>query len=369
MLSLSFTIAFLLHLLLFCTAPMVTYIMNEMNLSHAGFGVLFSAAMIGLILFRIPWGIIGDRIGYVNAFRIALPIAAISAIARGVSSNYTTLLLSQFFLGIGLAAVLPCLPILIREWSYGRLGFWTGVYISGFAVGNATALGLTSMILGVLPWRNALLIYGIVAIVVTILWWILGRKNGESSPTVVGNFPKLLRDRYVWLLLFLMIASMASYDTLATWMPKVLEMKGVDTAISSFLPFGFLLAGPITGLALDRFQNRKAMMALLGVGAAVSIAGISYTNLPILLACIFFSGFTCIGALTFSLTMPAKHEHLSSSVGSVIGLTSSLGNVGPLTIPVIFGFFIDVTGNIQTSLLLVALIASSTFLLGSRFCE
>ncbi|NVM27084.1 MAG: hypothetical protein HWN70_14360, partial [Desulfobacterales bacterium] len=42
MLSFAFTIAFLLHLLLFATAPMVTVIMEEMDLSHADFGLVYS---------------------------------------------------------------------------------------------------------------------------------------------------------------------------------------------------------------------------------------------------------------------------------------------------------------------------------------
>jgi len=71
MLPFSFTIAFLLHLLLFSTAPMVTVIMEEMGLSHADFGFIYSAAMISLILFWIRWGLIGDRMVYLNAFRIA----------------------------------------------------------------------------------------------------------------------------------------------------------------------------------------------------------------------------------------------------------------------------------------------------------
>jgi len=72
MLGFSFVIAFLLHLSLFSTAPMVTTIMAEMNLSHTDFSLVFSIAMISLVLFRIPWGLVGDKIGYVNAFRIAL---------------------------------------------------------------------------------------------------------------------------------------------------------------------------------------------------------------------------------------------------------------------------------------------------------
>jgi len=370
MLSFSFIIAFLLHLLLFATAPMVTAIMSEMGLSHAGFGLVFSAAMVSLILFRMPWGLVGDRLGYVNALRIALPISAASAVLRGLSPSYITLMLSQFFLGVGLAVVLPCLPLLVKEWSPESLGLWTGIYISGFAVGNATALGLTPLILHVMRWRDILLVYGVLAIIVSGFWWGLARSNVKgTSELKFENFAALLKDRYVWLLLFFMIASMGSYDTLATWMPKVLEMKNLDKTFASFLPFGFFLAGPIMGFALDRFENRKIMIAVLGVAAAISIVGIYYASIPLLLVCIFVSGFTCIGALTISLTMPARHERLSKTVGSVVGLISSLGNVGPLTMPVIFGFLIDVTGAFQMSVLSVALLASVTFILGSRISE
>jgi len=370
MLFFSFVIAFLLHLLLFATAPMVTAIMSEMELSYAGFGIIFSAAMVSLILFRIPWGLIGDRLGYVNAVRIALPITAASALLRGISPDYTMLLLSQFLLGVGLAVVLPCLPLLVKEWSPEALGLWTGIYISGFAVGNATALGLTPLILNVMRWRDILLMYGCIALFVACLWWVLARSSmKETSELGVKNVARLLKDRYAWLLLFFLIACMGSYDTLATWMPKILEMKGLDKTLASFLPLGFFLAGPITGLGLDRFQNRRGMMAMLGVAAGISVTGINYAQSSLLLACIFVSGFTCIGALTISLTMPAKHERLSASVGSVVGFASALGNVGPLTMPVLFGFLIDVTRTYQMSVLSVALLASVTFILGSIFSE
>ena len=370
MISFSFIIAFLLHLLLFATAPMVTVIMEEMDLSHADFGLVYSAAMISLIVFRIPWGLIGDRIGYLNAFRIALPLLAASAVLRAFSPTYSILLLSQFLLGLGLAAVLPCLPLMVKEWSPRVLGLSTGIYVSGFAVGNATALGLTPHLLEMMGWRDVLLVYSVLAAVVGGLWWGLARSAVKStSEFQLENFARVLKDRYVWVLLFFMVASMGSYDTLATWMPKVLEMKGLNKALASLLPLGFFLAGPIVGFASDRFQDRKAMVALLGAVAAASIMGINYAPGPLLLLCIFLSGFTIIGVLTISLAMPVEHERLSASAGGVIGLISSLGNIGPLVMPIVFGFLIDATGTFQASVLSVAVLAGVTFILGSKVSE
>lgn len=371
MLPFSFTIAVILHLLLFATAPMVSLIMEEMRLSHADFGLVFSVAMISLIFFRVPWGLIGDRIGYINVFRIALPITAASAAFRALSPGYSTLLLSQFFLGLGLAAVLPCLPLIVKEWAADRaLAFSTGIYVSGFAVGNATALGFTPQLLETVDWRGVLLVYSCIAAVVCGLWWGLARSAVKSkSEFKLEEIRSILCDKYVWLLLLFMIASMASYDTLATWMPKVLEMKKLNKVFASLLPLGFLLAGPVVGFASDRFRDRRKIVGMLGTVASASIVGINYAPFPLMLICIFLAGFTIIGVLTITLAIPAEHERLSASLGVVVGFISSLGNIGPLIMPVVFGLLIDVTGTFHASVLSVAALSAITLIIGSRMIK
>ncbi len=367
MVSFSFAVAFVLHLLLFCTAPMVTVIMDEMELSHTDFGFIFAAAMISLVIFRIPWGLLGDRIGYLNAFRVALPLAVGFAVLRAFSTGYAVLLLSQFLLGVSLAMVLPCLPLIVKEWATSRPGLSTGIYVSGFAAGNATALALTPQLLKLMDWREVLLAYSGLAALVCVLWFALARsrERGDSGVRFQG-FGRLLRDKYVWVLLLFMMASMGSYDTLATWLPKVLEMKDLDKTLASLLPLGFFLAGPIVGTMSDRVSNNSTIVAVSGVLAAASIVGISYAPFPLVLVCIFLAGFATIGVLTISLTMPAKHERLSPTAGSVVGLTSALGNVGPLAMPVLFGFLIDVTDGFYASIFSVAALAGIAFILGSR---
>ena len=146
-------------------------------------------------------------------------------------------------------------------------------------------------------------------------------------------------------------------------------MKEVNKTLASLLPLGFFLAGPIVGFTSDRFHNRKAIVATLGAVAATAILGINYAPFPILLLCIFLSGFTIIGVLTISLAAPAEHERLSASVGGVIGLISSLGNIGPLVMPVVLGFLIDVTGTFQASVVSIAVLTGVTFVVGSRVSE
>ena len=370
MLAFSFAIAFLLHLLLFSTAPMASIIMEQMQLSHTQFGIIFAAAMISLVIFRIPWGLISDRIGYLSTLRIALLLSAISAVLRTFASSYITILLSQFFLGVGLAAILPSLSLLVTEWSPKRPGLATGIYVSGFAAGNATALGLTPFLLHVLYWQQVLLLYSGLAVVLCGLWWFFAQSAVKGSlPRQTLNIREIIKDRYVWVLFFFVMAAMGSYDTLATWMPKVLEMKELNEEAASLLPLGFFVAGPTIGFASDRFHDRKMLIGVLGVIAAISIVGINYAPLPLLLVCLFFAGFTTIGVLTIGLAVPAGHERLTASVGSIVGLISSFGNIGPLAMPVLFGFLIDVTGTFHASVFCVAALAGIVFILGSRIKE
>ncbi len=367
MLFFAFLIAFLLHLLLFATAPMVSLIIAEMNLSHAQFGFIFGGAMVSLILFRIPWGYFGDRLGYQIVFRIALLITAAAALLRAFSNSYWTLLANQVAIGFGSGAVLPCLPLVIKEWAGGRmLGVATGIYVSGFAVGNATALGVTPYLLDVMTWRNVLLLYGALAALVCLLWWGLAKSYAEgASARKAGNLSVVLKDRLVWLLLFLLIGAMGCYDTLATWMPKVLEMNQVNKAWASLLPLGFFAAGPLVGLISDRFRNRMKIVTMLGVLAVFSTLSMNYLPFPWLLLAIFLAGFAPIGVLTISLALPTEQKHLAASIGTVVGWISSLGNVGPLVMPVVFGWLIDITGGFEVSIVSVAALAGITFIGGT----
>jgi CP family cyanate transporter-like MFS transporter len=205
-----------------------------------------------------------------------------------------------------------------------------------------------------------------VATLVAGLWWGFAKSFvKEKSEFELENFTLVLKDKYVWILIIFMIASMGSYDTLATWMPKVLEMKELNKVFASLLPLGFFLAGPVVGLLSDRFWDKRIILAILGAVSCASIIGINYVPFPFLLFCIFLAGFTITGVFTIALSSPAEHSHLSSSIGAVIGLISSLGNIGPLIMPVVFGLLIDVTGTFYASMFAVAALSCVTLILSS----
>jgi cyanate permease len=367
MLALAFAVAFLVHLLLFSIAPMVTILMDSMRLSHTQFGFVFSVTMVSLILFRLPWGMLADRKGYVLVLRSALLLASAGAFMRVIAHGYPALLASQFLMGLGLAATMPCLSLIVRECAPDRLGFGTGLYVAGFAVGNAAALGATPLLLRVLEWRQVLLMYACVCALVCVAWWLLGRGGSRLHSSVrFEDFRLLLRDRDVWVLLGLLAVAMGCYDTLASWTPRVLEMKRFAPSLAFMLPLGFMIAGPVVGGMADRVTSRRRLVLVLGSIAALSVAGMIVAPVPLLLLCLMLIGFATEGILVITLVVPVQHRRLSPYAGSVVGLISSAANVGPLLMPVLFGYLIDVTGTYVASLATVALVAGVGFVCGSR---
>ncbi|MCL0064756.1 MFS transporter [Dehalococcoidia bacterium] len=369
MLIFSFSIAFILHLLLFVTAPLATVLIQELDLTYAEFGFIFSAAMLSLVFSRIPWGLISDRAGYLKAFKTALLLTAVAAVLRSFTTSYLTLLLSQILLGVGLGAIIPGLTLMAKEWADGNsTGFFTGIYVAGFAAGNAAALGITPYLLRIMDWREIMLAYSALAVVICGLWWKFAISNMKKKPAVkFGKFASILKDRYVWVLLVLTLACMGSYDTLATWMPKFLERAEVDKVLATLLPLGFFLAGPVVGFISDRMGDKRKLMVILGVAASLSIVAINYVPSALLFVFIFLAGFVINGVLTITLAALAEHKGFAESTGGVVGFVSSLANVGPVAMPVLFGLLIDITGAFSFSLFFVAAVSGIIFVLSARF--
>ena len=366
--GLAFAVAFLADLLLFSMSPMVHLVMSELRLSHAQFGLLFSAAIVSVMFARLPLGLIADRRGYLSVLRVALVVSALAAGSRALVWDFRGLLISQFALGLGLAALMPCLSLMVKAWAAARPGLGTGIYFSGFAVGSVVALGLTPVLLQVMLWRQVLLLYAVLPIVVCLASLALGRKSETVASSIrLKDVRLVLRERVVWVLLLLMAGSMGCYDTLASWMPRVLEMKGLETGLASLMPMGFFVAGPLVGLVLDRFPRRGLLVALLGVLAGASIALLTTPSLPALLLALFAVGFVLSGVCVTSLTIPVERPRLSPYAGTVVGFVTSASNVGPLLMPVAFGHLIDLTGYYSASVFMVAILGSVIFVGCARF--
>ncbi|MGB9854230.1 MAG: MFS transporter, partial [Candidatus Bathyarchaeales archaeon] len=277
MLILSFLASLTAHLLLFSYSQLKELIALEMGLTYAEAGFVFSLSVFALVVLRIPWGFVIDKLGVRVSAGLALTLLGIFSFLRGFAVNYATLLLFQLLMGVGLAAVMPCLPKLVAGFFPSeKTVFAIGASISGFAIGDVIALSGTPYLLRFLgDWRNVFYVYGAWAIILTLFWWIFSRglsqkRETGSSSSMGKDLTALLRNRQVWLLSGLYFCSGACYDTLLVWLPSIADAW----LATSMLPLGFLAASFVIGPLSDRAGLRKPFILLLGLFAGPAIYSI-----------------------------------------------------------------------------------------------
>jgi MFS family permease len=372
----SFLTAFTLHLLLFSYSPVIPLIIREMGISYVEAGFVFSICILAVIILRIPWGFLIDRIGFMATMKIAMILLGFFSLLRGFSPSYHTLIVSQLLLGAGFAAILPCLAKIVNVMFQERAGFATGVYVAGFPTGELAGLGLTYYLLNV-GWRTVFQMFGVWSLAVALSWWILDMRvpvkhtylKNQSKPSLKS----LAKLKQLWILVGLCICSMGCYDTILTWLPSILEIRevpAVEASIAtSIFPLGFLLSGPIIGTLSDNVGLRKPFIWLLGATSIVFMLLIPYTIQTPLWISILMVGFTLSGILTLVLIIPTEHPELSELVGGAVGLISSIGNVGSFLFPIAVGFLIDTTRSASPPLIFLAAISGIAVILSLKVRE
>jgi len=375
MLSLGLLATFSMHLLLFSYSPLVSEISGELALTNAEAGFLFSIAILTLIFFRIPWGILFDRKGFKKTMTFALALMGVFGLARGFAIDYVSLLTTQFFLGIGLSGVIPAIPRLVSCWfPREKIGVATGICLAGFPIGDFVALSFTPFLLVTVGgWRQVFQVYGAWCLLLVLLWWMFAHEtetpgNSSDKTSLRAELARLLRNKLVWVLTGLYFCAGGCYDTLLVWLPTVMQGQGMDASsaafVASMLPAGFLFSAIVIGAFSDKLGLRRPFVLVMGAasGPAVFLTGIA-TGIPMYVT-VFLSGLFTVGVLTIVLAIPVETASLSRSLSSVLGIVASLGNLGSFLLPTVVGQLRDISGTFLLPLGLLAIVGEGMLALG-----
>jgi nitrate/nitrite transporter NarK len=382
MLALGFLATLNMHLLLFSYSPLVRNIADELALTNAEAGFLFSVSILTLMLFRIPWGILFDRKGLKATMGFALVLMGVFGLVRGFAVNYTTLLASQFLLGVALSGIIPAIPKMVSYWfPREKVGLATGICLAGFPIGDVLAVGVTPYLVEAgSGWRQVFQVYGVWALLLIFLWWKFagGEPQGMKAVTpnassVKRDFAKLLRMKEVWLLTGLYFCAGGCYDTVLLWLPDVLQSEGLNpftaSLVASMLPVGFLVSALAVGAFSDKLGLRKPFMLLMGVvsGPVIYLAGTVAGAAAYVTA--FLVGLCTVGVLTLVLAVPVEMPRLSPFLSSALGVVSSVGNLGSFLLPTLVGQLRDVSGTFLLSMFVLAVVGEGMFALGLMLPE
>jgi cyanate permease len=341
-------------------APLVSGVTADLGLSYGQMGTILGAWQLTYIGVAYAGGRVIDRVGLRRALGLGLFAIAASGILRGGASGFGTMFAFVALFGLGGPMVSIGAPKLIATWFEGaERGKAAGIYTTGSALGGAIVLSTANALLLPLTgsWRLTVATYGLVALAVGAIWWLLARNppNAAASAAGASGDPRrLLRIRNVWLVLVVGFASFLSNHGLSNWLPKILQWHGfdpVEAGLWASVPSLVGIAGALFFSRVVPRHRRAEAAAAMFAASALALLLIGTTTGPPLLVGLVLQGLVTnsITPILLLIMMEARGVG-AGAMGAAGGLYFTVGEVGGFAGPSLLGYLFDLTGGFVVGL-------------------
>jgi NNP family nitrate/nitrite transporter-like MFS transporter len=354
-------------------------IQKELGLSDVELSWITAVAVLNGSIWRLPAGMLTDRIGGRKVTIFMLATTAIPAFFVAKASSYVMVLILAFL--VGFAGNLFSVGIAWNAAWYGRRrqGFALGVFGAGNVGASVTKFIGPPLILGTAGmtfpmaiqggWRIVPVIYSVLllALAVGTLFIVprTDRMPGASKP--IREMLQPLRRVRVWRFSLYYVAVFGAYVALSAWLPKYyVDNFGVDLWTAALLTATFIfpasLLRPLGGWVSDRIGARKVMyltftIMLITTGVLmmpnghIVIAhadGHQSEHLGYAIGLVPFAVLVFLLGCAMGIGKAAVYKHIPEyfpdNVGSVGGLVGMLGGLGGFFLPPLFAYSKQWTG-------------------------
>jgi AAHS family 3-hydroxyphenylpropionic acid transporter len=360
---------FALETPLLCVSPILHIITKELSLSHAQAGIIFSVPMIILAAIAIPGGALADRIGIRKAAGIGIIIIIIGNLLRGTSTNFATLLTFTCLYGVGFGIVFPNLPKLTSAcFPPEKIGFATGIYTTGIVCGIALALAITLPVVYPVTgtFQGVFYIWTIPAVVAAIMWWTIIREPHQNdlpnkqSGEINISLLRILTNGNLWLIAAIFFLGNYIAFSWLGWAPQLIMSKGAPPTlaaiISSVMSWVSIPLTFIAPWASDKIGSRKLFLWPSFLLLSLALVSAIYASVPFYWVIVVMLGIAVGIQLPITLALPLDLLP-SKSVGIASGMTMSIGYIGGLTGPWISGYILDITGSMNSTLVMLSILS------------
>jgi CP family cyanate transporter-like MFS transporter len=346
---------------LFSVPPMESILTKNLSISHFQAGLLFSGPIIMLAVTAIPAGIIADRIGIKKAIGIGTILLFIGTALRGTATNYTLLLVFSLLFGLGLGWSFALLPKLARTWSPpGKTLIVMGIINAGGVMcGIGTALAITVPLIYRLTgsFQGVFYIWSVPLLIAAILWWSTVRETAnknaaiQTAGTAYADYKKLLKNKILWLLAFLLFLHNFVFYTWSGWLPTYLLERGVDVNSAGLMTSIMLWVGVPTVILIPLLSSgsnvpRKMFVWVPSILFIILTSSILFAPQWMVWLIIAISGMMNVLRFNTLLVLPVELVPRERA-GMASGIAVAIGYVGAVVGPAVGGNMLDLTGNFQ----------------------
>jgi len=249
---------FISNLLRSITATLTPVLTNEFNLTAGNLGLLAGGYFLGFSLMQIPAGLLLDKYGPKKVVAYLLLIALVATISFAFAKNFTGLLISRFFIGVGVSACLmgplTGYRLWFKEKYQQRANSWM-LMVASF--GFVTSTLPVQILLPMIGWRSVflLIVFLILLSVILILLFTPNwqAENNIENNSVKGSLAEIWKNKFFISLIPIAFFNYGGVQAIQTlwagpWMLNVSGFSPLASAIGLFwinitMLFGFLVWG------------------------------------------------------------------------------------------------------------------------------
>jgi len=319
-------------------SPFLPLIEENLSISHGAAGGLFTSLSIGYGLNLVIAGRFASIWGYKRTVVFGFIGTSLVLIGFQWAESYIAFHILFFLLGFVTGAYLPSiLPIITETYEYRHWGKTIGFHDSAASFSIFSIPLLVAFGLHYLSWRNILLVFGIVSLLLPIYFWKISVEPKKELSDQKGKVSLLFKRKTVWVIGFLWIFAAGSCLGLYSILPLFLvKERGLDFHFANTL-FGISRVGGVfisilIGFLIDRYGYRK-MLVLAIITTGLSTIGLALAStLPMIVTALILQAtlslaFFPIGLSTISKLTPLSERAIATGVIVSIGMIFGVGFV------------------------------------------
>ncbi|MEZ5184387.1 MAG: nitrate/nitrite transporter [Candidatus Nanopelagicales bacterium] len=371
-------------------------IRTEFGLTDVQLSWITAVAVLNGAIWRLPFGILADRVGGRLVMTVMLVATAIPAYLVSTATSYAHLLIYAFLVGLAGNAFSVGIAWVSAWWPRRHQGLALGIFGAGNVgasvtkfIGPALIVAVPATgVLGLTPggWRFVPFLYMLLLLIMAAITWFVSPHHdivpGQGRSLASMLMP--LKQLRVWRFSLYYVVSFGAYVALAAWLPKYyVDVYGLDLTHAALLTALFIfpasLLRPVGGWFSDRVGARRVMYAMFAImltttgilmmpyGYVVIEKADGGTNeiLPWTVGVGLFTVLVFLTGCAMGIGKAAVYKHIPEyfphDVGAVGGLVGSIGALGGFFLPPMFAYATEWTGAPQSTfgvLFLVTLVAA-----------
>ncbi len=335
-----------------------------LELSETQFGLLVATPILTGSLFRLPMGMLTDRIGGRIVFLVLMLTMVTPLWFIGSATEYWQFLVLGLFVGIAGSAFSVGIAYTAKWFNKEKQGLAMGVFGAGNAGAALTKLIAPSLVIAY-GWQTVPKVYAVAMIVVIVFSWMFTFEDEEhhtAKEVSVFEQLKTLNDPKLWKYMQYYSLVFGGFVALSLWMTKYyINEYGFDLTTAALLAAIFVLpSGVIRALGgwfSDKYGAYRVTWWVMWV-SLVCLFFMSYPQTGVLIQTIdgpksfdlslnvwVFTAFLFALGIAWGFGKASVFKFLSdeypNNIGVVSGVVGLAGGIGGFLLPIMFGVLID----------------------------